>query len=342
MAAFTYHFQTNYVLIKYLYLVILFHYVISTSSASSHSYTTDKILKCCTNDNVLAFSDSKNKNNSEIDGGGNKTNTNNYLRCHKNNNITKLIGINLKEINKDDIDDYDKAENKIPQCIDKDIINLDDSDGSVISYNGCIDYIDDTIYGISCKHADKIIVHRVNKCCPINFSYDKDERQCVANNNDLQLLTPVFKASICVLKTMIPNCTNNEVFVEYHTTSDRLQIIANSELEILLTKGGYENLPSRSYCIEGIDNDDGVGSDNEIIVRGCRPKSICEQIPCVRRCCKNEQIFRRIDNVATCMDYDKNLKPTFHDIEWPMHENSVINEIELNGKVAFFFFFNYS
>lgn len=347
MAAFTYYFQTNYVLIKYLYLLILmFHYVVS----SSHWYTSatnDKISKCCTNENVLAFSDNNNnRNNSEID-----SKNNNYV-CHKkldkNNNVTKLIGINLKEMNKDnEYDDDDESENKIPHCIDKDVINFNDNDGGLISYNGCIDYINDTIYGITCKYSDKIPVHLINKCCPVHYSYDIIDRKCVPNDSDLIRLSSVFRNSIGILMTTasIPNCTNNEVFVEYHTSSDRLQIIDHSELEILLTQGGYENLPSRSYCIEAItDNDNDGGSDNanlnQIIVRGCRPKTICEQIPCVRRCCKNEQIYRRIDNIATCMDYDRNFKPIFHDIELPMHENSMRKEIELNGRLFINIIFN--
>lgn len=289
-----YYFRTNYVLIKYLYLTVLLQYVES-----------DKISKCCTAGSVLTPSNASRKIS--------------YECTQINENVPQFIGINL---------DYsgDETNNTIPYCDPKQVLSLENVDSGLLSTNGCIDYLNNTLHGIGCTdYKENAKVYRVNKCCQKNFSYHFEHRKCVPKHSgSLNVLTRLFRNSVAVLKTMVPNCTGDAIFVEYHTNTHRLEISENGLKIKTSGRGGSDYFPAKSFCIEELEYFDGNYNFTEIIVRGCRSVSMCERISCVHKCCKNGQIIWKKDDdtPGVCIDYDKHFKPIFYDVKLPLHDNT--------------------
>lgn len=49
-------------------------------------------------------------------------------------------------------------------------------------------------------------------------------------------------------------------------------------------------------------------------MRVCRPMSVCDEIPCIRKCCAFNEMLAKIENKTTCIPYEKDLNITFHDV----------------------------
>lgn len=300
-----YCFRTHFVLIKYLYIItVLLQYV-----------SSDKLSKCCTAGSVLVHSNDRNIS----------------FECSNNNdNVPQFIGINF------DSRTSDESANKIPNCDSKQVVTFENSDSGSVSTNGCIDYLNKTLYGIGCTDYKKNAkVYRVNKCCDKNFSYHFEDRKCAPKHNgSLAVLSRLFRNSAAILKTTVPNCTSNAIFVEYHTNTHRLEINANGLKIKTSGRGGTELLPAKSFCIDELEYYDGTYNFTEIIVRACRSKSICERISCVHKCCKTGQIIWKRDDETPgiCIDYDKHFKPLFYDVKFPLQANSMQLLAEPAGK----------
>lgn len=229
-----------------------------------------------------------------------------------------LFGYNIRH--------SDDDESQIPRC-DNLIANDFSTENSVIATNGCLDTTaDDTVSSLKCPHQQNIDVHLVYKCCAADYSYDFNERMCVPNANDLNSFARVFGESVVVFRTQIPRCNDDEVFVEYHTTTHDIWF-SRSSIIVTSKYRESETLPSHTFCIEGTVNHTMNDIENpdasHVIVRSCRPRTICERIPCVRRCCENDQMMVRdkVTRRGVCVAHamQKNLHPIFHDVgEWTL------------------------
>lgn len=211
---------------------------------------------------------------------------------------------------------------------------------SYIELNGCIDKDkNDQYVAISCLKFPTIGVHLMNKCCPIGKSYDYKERHCTRNSGILGHFKKLLGNTTVVFQNRIPHCSEDEVFIEYFTSVHNIQFVeSNLRVERI-------TVPSNKFCIEDLVNsNDAKNSDENVIVRSCRPKSVCGEIPCIRRCCNADQIMLpQPKGKRKCQFHPNgmNLKPVFYDIQLPLnneqkivHPKGMIYILNCNKKIC--------
>lgn len=200
-----------------------------------------------------------------------------------------------------------------------------DRNEKYIELNGCIDKdSDDQFVAVSCSNNPVIGVHLINKCCPPEQSYDYKARLCTEDHASNANLKSLFDNEAVVFDNKVPNCSEDEVFVENFSN---IHVI---KFDGMILKVDEKSLTSEKFCIDdlvNIDPSEEIESKNHFIVRSCRPRSVCDEIPCIRRCCKVDQIIMpQPGGSKVCQIHPNktNLLPIFHDVstlERPMLAN---------------------
>lgn len=282
MATSMYGGRTDSALIKQIFLTTILHCALG-----------DIISDCCPSNSVMTQRNSDTKNPYEC----------------------------TKKIEFDNISD--ETEINIPECDAYESMDITNNDNSFnMSTNGCIDYLSNTLHVIGCANSEENTeVYRVNKCCQENFSYHSKILKCQPKiNSSLDVLTKLLGNYTVILNAMsVPNCSNDEVFVEYYmNTSYEYTSISLNGLHIKFSELNISDasyFPAKSYCIEELDiyDDASIYNFTTIVVRGCKPKSFCDNdnINCVPKCCKIGQIMR--EGETGCIDFDGYLKPLFEE-----------------------------
>lgn len=206
-----------------------------------------------------------------------------------------------------------------------DFRNVFVGDETHIELNGCIDKNSNGQYiSISCSqdflHSSSD-VHLLNKCCPTRQSYDYSQRFCIKDVNSHVRFEEIFGEAAVVLRHNVPNCSADDVFVEYISTAHTIQF---DGMNLIVN---HDTLPPDKFCIEDLINTDPEHhafnkSESHIIIRSCRSRdSVCTQIPCMRRCCKVDQVMEaRPGGYKICQyhPYKMNLQPTFYNVSLPL------------------------
>lgn len=294
---------------------------------------------------ILVLSVSKGSIANEIDNSVHKCcGTGFNLKPHTNDNgisyydcipspVENIFGYNLKT--NDDVN--------IPTCDSMEVVVYSNETGT-ISSNGCIDTLEDHVYGLTCPEPERTVqVHHLFKCCAQEYSYDLNERHCVANTNFLAKFEQFFGDAVVLFKQQVPRCKEDEVFVEYHSRTHSIELVRNG-LNVGINADEKSFLEQGTFCVEGalrahsneiLPAEDG----HELIIRSCRPQSICKQMPCIRRCCENDQMMERINGTAVCAPHpeNKNIQPKFHKISLPL-QTEVQHETEPPGMIVARFF----
>lgn len=124
--------------------------------------------------------------------------------------------------------------------------------------------------------------------------------------------------SVAIFLTHVPVCKPDEIFVEYQRHIHHSQLIRSG---VKLSADESDILKPGTFCIDGIVDSERNASMTKdkhgIIIRTCRPRDLCKEIPCVRRCCRNEMMMQRVDGKVKCVEYARNIKPTFYDLDSP-------------------------
>lgn len=215
------------------------------------------------------------------------------------------------------------------------------SDFSIL--NGCLDKsVDGQFYTFQCNDQPTTTVHKLNKCCPVNHSYDHTERLCIPNTDSILHFRELFGENIVIFEEKVPDCSDDEAFVEYYTLAHDIDFVDRS---LKITTEHYpagEILHTDKYCVESLVNTI-VAEQNQrhVIVRSCRPRNICATIPCIRRCCKSDQMMVRnaITKKTECVQHPNNANfiPIFYDINFPLQPNKSQDQIHLKGLTQLFF-----
>lgn len=203
-----------------------------------------------------------------------------------------------------------------------DVRNVFVGDVFYIELNGCIDQnANGQLMTVACPR-DAVHsgngVHLINKCCPPGHSYDYSQRFCRKDENSYVRFEKIFGEAAVVFKNNVPNCSANEVFVEYISTAHAIRFDGTN------LKVGDDTLLSNKFCIDNLVNIDSGGfneHDSHIIVRSCRSPSVCAKIPCMRRCCKVDQVMEpRPEGYKICQNHPNkmNLQPTFYNVALPL------------------------
>lgn len=126
-----------------------------------------------------------------------------------------------------------------------------------------------------------------------------------------------------VFELGLPQCKTDDVLVEYHSLVHKLKVLESS-LIIISQTHGQDVVPQESFCIESTLNSevsvpDGADptqhelkATSKWIAKACRPKTVCDRMPCVRKCCEEGQRMVEENNKKFCEAHDSHLSPTFH------------------------------
>lgn len=273
------------------------------------SFIQAKLHKCCQADSNIVI-------------GGNTV-----LNCEKSKNSTTLMPYNIES---------SPTQSLFPTCKYNVQKLFPQNQNNFVELNGCIDRsLDGQYYALTCSGQSTIGVHRINKCCSNGHIYDHTQRFCVPDFRSFQHFENLFQENVIVFENQVPDCDDNEVFVEYYSTAHDIgfdkQNLRISAQHLLFD----DELTSEKYCVEGLINTNSNKLDQPIIVRSCRPKTICSKIPCIRRCCKSDQVLQR--NFTTmrteCVQHptNANIAPVFYDLDFPIEPNKTQKEFHLKG-----------
>lgn len=231
-------------------------------------------------------------------------------------------------------DAYNIASSSLPHC-ERQVTNVFRKDETYIELNGCIDKdLNDEFVAVSCSGNSKTGVHAMKKCCPFGQSYDHIKRACVINLNTHADFKNLFQQSAVVFENAIPQCPDDEVFVEYFSTIHDIQFSGKN------VKVNNDILSSDKFCIEdliNIDPKDSRQNGQHMIVRSCRPRSVCNYMPCIRRCCSADEIM--LNSPRRCEPHpdNANIKPIFYDLSYPLTTSQ--QQTRLKGMILCVFFF---
>lgn len=303
----------------------------ASTSSGSNTFRSNKISKCCpdgyelklgsnvTTDDLIDYSELASRYSCIMS-----------IQPFMENETTTappLFGYNLRISDSEFV--LEDEVNHIPKCSDVELFQFD-LDGGLISSDGCIDYLDGVVQGLKCSDREQVEVHKLFKCCPAGWSYDLPERQCVENSKDLRLFGNLIGSSVALFETKTPECRKEDVFVEYFTDKQNVMLQRSGVDVVSLLTGESEFLQPESFCMEGIYNN--ASEVTQLIVRSCRPRSVCLRMPCVRRCCKNDQMLQKINGTSLCVTINQNIRPIFHEVSGPIEVDKTENAVDPPGK----------
>lgn len=206
--------------------------------------------------------------------------------------------------------------NQLPPNCAYIVRKLTESVEKLSELNGCVDRSSNgDLYAISCANEPIVYAHHLNRCCPFGHSYDHLGRYCVPISGSQSSFQQFFGDSVILFKTHVPDCEPEEVFVEYVTTEHEIHFDGN------MLSVNNEILQPNKFCVEELMGAVSNELDQKhLIVRSCRPQSLCNKIPCVRRCCKTDQMIVR-PGICKPHPEQKNFLPILYDIDFPLQEN---------------------
>lgn len=223
---------------------------------------------------------------------------------------------------------------KIPHCSDPKFLFHEKLENMMVLYSdSCVDVLENEFHVFSCEEPEaneSVNIYKMHKCCPVDFSYDIFERKCVKNSDDPQAnnFSYISQKSAIVFNIGVPECSVENVLVEYHSAVHHLLFHKNLILSVL-TPGEHMEILNK-FCIENSfshDEEPIVATMSPIyskeaiinsrkaskwIVKACQEKAVCDHMPCIRKCCKEGERFVLTDDGKRCDPHPHGLFPTFH------------------------------
>ena len=189
----------------------------------------------------------------------------------------------------------------------------------------CVDILNNNFHLFTCNESldtvtDFVNIFKFQKCCDKNSAYDVFAKSCIANNHSF-VNPESFKFlgdKIATFETGLPDCEPQEILVEYNSMSHKLEII-DGYLIVPATNNLGSNLmtPHKLFCIESITRNLDVLSPDEQqnqawIAKVCRSKTVCDEIPCVRKCCNEGLRLVTENETIYCEPHETHLDLKFH------------------------------
>lgn len=187
--------------------------------------------------------------------------------------------------------------------------------------SSCVDVMNSNYYLFTCDNSSKVSkdflnIYKNRKCCGNNYLFDITSRQCVFVNETAggpSEFFDFFGNKSVIFETGIPNCNADDVLVEYTSNLHKLKIYENSLIITATEKHGPDVFIHGSYCIENaVTSNSASDSSLEWISKVCRPKDICSEIPCLRKCCKEGLRMVILNGSTFCEPHGKHLKVNLH------------------------------
>lgn len=187
--------------------------------------------------------------------------------------------------------------------------------------SSCVDIMNGDYYLFACDDLSKVStnsksIYNIRKCCANNYTFDIFSRRCIVANEiigDMNEHFNFFGNKSVIFDIGIPNCKPDDVLIEYRDDLHKLKIYETSLIITATETHGPDVFIHGSYCIENaISSNRASDSNLKWISKVCRPKDICSEIPCLRKCCK-ESLRMVIQNGSTfCEPHDQHLKVNLH------------------------------
>lgn len=193
----------------------------------------------------------------------------------------------------------------------------------------CVDIFNGFFNVFACEERvetfrDFVGIYKLRKCCDKNSSFDIFSRRCVSNNGSLTM-NETFREflgdKIVVFESGLPECMPDDVLVEYHSLVHNLLIHENSLVIKTMAHHGPDLF--KSFCVDAALNPETLPPNSEDnknlhlkasskwMAKVCRPKSICRELPCIRKCCREGFRMAHI-NETICEPHDRHLNVQFH------------------------------
>lgn len=182
----------------------------------------------------------------------------------------------------------------------------------------CVDIMDGNYFLFTCSTPSPRVtekIYKMRKCCDENFSYNVLYRKCIADEeNSTDIFDEIFQNQNIVFEFGLPDCTKSEALIDYHSSLQKIEFLNGS----LRVNREEVPVPLESFCVEKTSNatyedweleEFKLKVSSKYIVKVCRSDKICNQIPCVRKCCKEGQ---RINNeTKQCENNASHLEMSF-------------------------------
>lgn len=194
----------------------------------------------------------------------------------------------------------------------------------------CGDIMNGVFFVFACEErletaSDLVDIHKLRKCCEKNFSFDIFSRRCLNNNGSSinEDFQEILGDKTAVFESAMPECKPDDVLVEYHSLVHNLIIHESSLVIRTIALHGLDFI--NTYCVEATLNPETLPPEaknggheplqlkasSKWIAKACRPKTICAEMPCIRKCCREG--FRMVHNNETyCEPHDTHLDMNFH------------------------------
>lgn len=250
-----------------------------------------------------------------------------------------------------------KARQSLYPLRNGDTVNLPLASSCVDLINGSFQVVMCSKELLSHPIPSSLEVYILRKCCPVNFVYNEERRSCQPIGNNFQDVTlspfwPNESRDVQLLKSLLNQfkssenhigeplfhvgpaiCSSNEVLVNYQLKTHEFTLLHNRIIP--KSKFGQRNLnvftsqPRDPFCIDSVapsavhpPEDSTIVANITWLVRVCRPKSICDSIPCIRKCCNNNEKVVKRNNQTICESFEQDLELTFHDLEGELFPNN--------------------
>lgn len=224
----------------------------------------------------------------------------------------------------------------IPKCSDGDIAReVMELNATVITGDQtCVDlevYLDDENdelqqhSNLYCNNSlpeatrEKETVYEIFKCCGYGRTYNLHTRECFDGNTIINNFTDGLLSDVSftyIISNNPPECEeDDEVVVEYHS-HDYSMSIHDGNLQLISVMEN-KTLNIGKYCLEKTTIETtkkapilNVRPLNQpkVMVRTCASRDICNEIPCLRKCCLDFE--KLIDN--SCQPHDFSIIPRLH------------------------------
>jgi hypothetical protein len=112
-----------------------------------------------------------------------------------------------------------------------------------------------------------------------------------------------------------PNCKDDAVIVEYYSKTTPLTL--ENDFLIIPAHNSSEasvRISAESFCLDNAFDATSLNSSHVWGAWVCQPVSVCEHMPCVRKCCGPNEHLLEVDEISQCVAHEnkKPFVPKFH------------------------------
>lgn len=223
---------------------------------------------------------------------------------------------------------YNIGSTGFPDCDNLQMSSIDSSQPK-FEGNGCVEFIDKQFVNVFCPAEPKLEILSFYKCCAENQSFDIDQSECVPDTQNIDKFKKIFGEKIVRLRKYQWPCGALQPLVIFSSLRHDISVDGIG-LRVSLNHKRSEFLGVKQFCIDGVSGGSSV-DQTEVIVQGCTSMSVCDEIPCVPRCCQTSQV---LDPSYNCVANPQKPKtpPVFYDVRnFFFDENDVPRNISVRG-----------